>query len=116
MLKIKDEVDLKELEKFGFKIGKELAKEKEFESILGEIGYEYMANWYHKCETPLIEDEWGDKVTRTHIHIKDDTRSIYIDLLNNDCTYHNSGDEIEFIENTLYDLITADLVEKVEDE
>ena len=83
MLKIKDNVDLKELEKFGFKYG---TRDK-FLYKTRRAGCEYI---------------------------------IYIDLL----PCHNNNNEIKFdfhdrnipgkIINTLYDLIKADLVEKVE--
>ena len=36
--------------------------------------------------------------------------------INNDCTYHNEGDEVEGIMNLIYDLIQAGYLEKVEEE
>ena len=82
MLKIKDNVDLKELEKYGFKLkynennGKPFIYEKVF---LG----------------------WNRKSDIT-IYVEDKKINCYIE------------EEKEIIE-TLYDLIKADLVEKVED-
>ena len=38
-----------------------------------------------------------------------------MDIMNNDYTYHVFDDELGRIEGTLYDLIEAKLVEKVED-
>jgi len=82
MLKIKDNVDLKELEKFGFKLkynennGKPFNYEKEF------IG-------------------WNRRSDIT-IYIEDRKINCYIE------------EEMGIIE-TLYDLIQADLVEKVEE-
>ena len=108
MLKIKDDIDLKELEKFGFKKGKQLINI--CPSHFGE-GTEYMLEWYHKLSR-IQEDECGYKIPYTHIMVKD-TRFILIDVHNNDYTYHTEGSELEEVENTLYDLIQAGLVEKV---
>lgn len=83
MLKIKDNVNLKELEKYGFKLkyneynGKPFSYEKEF------IG-------------------WNRRSDIT-IYIEDRKINCYIE------------EELEIIE-TLYDLIKADLVEKVGDD
>lgn len=81
MLKIKNDIDLKELEKFGFKekwIKQQATTEEKF------IGYE------------LEADVGGD-----FIYIKDD-RTILASI-----NYHT------IIEDVLYDLIQADLVEKI---
>lgn len=82
---------------------------------------EYQYEWYHLMKFDFdedsgcpIEDEYGNISAKISICVRDD-RSIYIDIMNNDCTYHNSGSELEFIENTLFDLIQANLVEKVSD-
>ena len=79
-LKIKDNVDLKELEKFGFKQNKSLKN----------------------C---LIKDN-----SNVNYHIVKDTRKLtrYFDK---GSTSHN----LEIYDNTLYDLIKADLVEVVEE-
>lgn len=69
-----------------------------------------MYEWYHKLER-IQEDEWGYKIPFIHIMIRD-KRDILIDVHNNDCTYHTEGDELKELEDTLYDLITAGLVEK----
>lgn len=119
MLKIKDNVDLKELEKFGFKLGVELSKDELYEDVLNE-GTEYMYNWYHLMQFEF--DEETNEPIRTYdnlyptIHIiVTDNRKIIIDIMNNNYTYHNEGSELSFIENILYDLIKANLVEKVEE-
>ena len=77
MLKIKDNVDLKELEKYGFKEYNLTGK------VHYEINYRNMNN----------------------IKINSDTRLIYF----NQMSVHN------FIPNIIYDLIKADLVEKVKE-
>ena len=77
MLKIKDNVDLKELEKFGFKKY----------NLVGKTHYE-------------IEYKNGN-----NIKVSSYTRFIHFNIYSvSNC-----------IENVIYDLIKADLVEKVED-
>lgn len=78
MLKIKDNVNLKELEKYGF-------------STKSSYG------WYEK----LVEYNWNEKM---YIYIRKDTLKIQVATY--DC--HNV-----YLDDTLYDLIKADLVEKV---
>jgi hypothetical protein len=79
MLKIKQNVDLKELEKYGF-----------------ELTTRYKCNFYEKTSKENIELTY---------YIDIEFRNITV------ATY--DGDEVE-LDNTLYDLIKADLVEKVE--
>lgn len=89
MLKIKDNVDLKELEKFGF---------------------EYRIN-NHKEQWVIIEHckpkpypKWHDSGERTNLAIM----SVYkVDRILTHLSHKN-------IDNILFDLIQADLVEKVE--
>ena len=83
MLKIKDNVDLKELEKFGFK---------------------RMKNHYYKCK----RNSYSKDLPNGYIEINSNTKWIIQD--GNDFF---RVDEIAYQE-TLYDLIKADLVEKVE--
>ena len=78
MLKIKDNVDLKELEKFGFK-----------------------SNCYNKYEKSMIDDK------RMWLMVAAYSKSIFIE-----CEDEETNDDLD----TLYDLIKADLVEKVGDE
>lgn len=79
MLKIKDNVDLKELKKYGFELVK---------------GYNF--DFYQKKSNENIEL----------------TYYVDIDFKNISVTTYD-GDEIE-LDNTIYDLITDGLVEKVE--
>lgn len=83
MLKIKDNVDLKELEKYGFN------------------SYEkgYYKKW-HASEYGICSYE-----------INSDTRKIIFTIYDNPAWDYFFKTEIN---NTLYDLIKADLVEKVE--
>lgn len=82
MLKIRDNVDLKELEKFGFKY---------IEDSLTKKPY-YFKKTY-------LENDDDDRIC---YHIEVNTRKIIISRLDGD------------LDNTLYDLIKANLVEKVE--
>ena len=84
MLKIKDNIDLKELEKFGFKNDKW---------------------WYNNLYTKVICE--GRRGQQFEIII-DENRYIY--------GYSEGADgdgEVEYIDDTLYDLIQAGYVEKV---
>ena len=94
MLKIKDNVDLKELEKFGFEYSKHIINT-----------YDKEINYY-----PL-----GDSVPccRYYLTVNEENRHIYNSIYG--LTWQGKTDNynIEFLD-TLYDLIKADLVEKVE--
>lgn len=96
MLKIKDEVDLKELEKFGF-------KKHEWIVSLGETRFKYIKNvkseLVMKCKPYWInEKDVYSEITITQD--RDITLQTVVPILNLD---------------TLYDLIQAGLVEKVSD-
>ena len=80
MLKIKDNVDLKELEKYGFK----------------KDGYNYYYDFI-----PYTENEGQFIVFDVKV------RKLYLDYI--DLDYFDEATDI------LYDLIKADLVEKVDD-
>ena len=84
MLKIKDNVDLKELEKYGFKLKYNENDGKPF--------------YYVKR---FVDANRKGEIT---IYVKDREISCYV------------GDETEKVNDTLYDLIKTDLVEKVDDE
>lgn len=95
MLKIKDNVDLKELEKFGFKI--------KYSTNTGEIDYCRFENHTH------LRNHWFE------VNIDIDTRKLEIRSYSN-ASFGNSHTDIEeYIEEVLYDLIKADMVEKVEE-
>lgn len=84
MLKIKDNIDLKELEKFGFKKHKKA---------------------YYRCK----RNDYIKNLKNGYIEISNDTR-----LISQDGIEFLRVDEIEY-QNTLYDLIEAGYVEKVEE-
>jgi hypothetical protein len=74
MLKIKDDVDLKKLEKFGF--------------------FDDYGNWHKICGNNYIE-YWINTYRSIEIFVNDDNEVV--------------------LDTTIYDLITAGLVEKVEE-
>ena len=101
MLKIKDDVNLKELEKFGFTLNE-------------DNNYEYKELYPLEDDgTRYIDDNDFDYIWRITFYKRDFGYELWIEIINNDCTYHNEGDEVEGIGNLIYDLIKADLVEKV---
>lgn len=83
MLKIKDNVDLKELEKFGFEYDEELSERDD------------------KCYS--CTEKWQ----KVLLFENDRDVRIYETIWDSNC---------QFVNNVLYDLIKADLVEKVESE
>lgn len=93
MLKIKDNVDLKELEKFGF------------ENTLNDTWIKYTNNSDEKYRTGILINPTNKEIQNQIVHYTDNNEELenikddYIDLTS----------ELD----TLYDLIQANLVEKV---
>ena len=86
MLKIKDSVDLKELEKFGLELGN---------------------SWHMDC----YNCEGEDLYSFYSIDIIPKTREIYCTICTDeDCSVHITG-----LPNLLFDLIQAGYIEKVEE-
>lgn len=84
MLKIKDNVDLKELEKFGFKYDEEM-----------KYYYKHCLGTFNKFLVSTIDD---------------------IDTCKGQIIFYNDSEfNATLYLDTLYDLIKADLVEKVKD-
>ena len=107
MLKIKDEIPLKELEKFGFQLNENNT-------------YEYKELYPLEADgTRYVDDNDFDYIWSITIYKRirpeEEFYELYIEIINNDCSYHNEGDEVEGIGDKLYDLIQAGLVEKVEE-
>lgn len=100
MLKIKDNVDLKELKRFGFKIVqddyefKTMGEEELFDNYYGILAYKHLGSNF----TIIIENDEYD-------------REIKI-IPNNNVPFKIT---LDYQLSLLYDLIKADLVEKVED-
>ena len=85
MLKIKDTVDLKELEKFGFQLNEDKTNYEQ----------EIDGNWWD-IRVVAVEDRWLEHYTE-------------------EIGYWTFTDNDELLEITFDDLIKADLVEKVSD-
>lgn len=95
MLKIKNNVDLKELKQYGFKIT--------YDSETGEYNYCRVINKKH------LVNHWFE------INVDIKTKELMI-MSYSTASFSNSHSDIEIvIEDLLYDLIKADLVEKVEE-
>lgn len=105
MLRIKDDVDLKELEKFGFEkvYDKEWNEEKE--------EYERTDNYYYFKEISYLVDRETGYAVKSRINVAKKDRIIREGL-----SYIKYERELyeKFVEDLLYDLITAGMVEKVE--
>ena len=100
MLKIKDEVDLKELENFGFRLNE-------------KNEYEYKNYYPLEDDGTRYKDEngfdynWRISISRLF------NKELWIEIINDYCSYHNEGPDIEELFDKVYDLIQAGLVEKV---
>lgn len=102
MFRIKNGVDFKELEKFGFKLNE-------------KNEYEYKNYYPLEDDGTRYEDEngfdynWRISISRLF------NKELWIEIINNDCSYHNEGPDIEELLNKIFDLIQAGLVERVSD-
>lgn len=94
MLKIKDSVDLKELEKFGFHSYKLNRNQTNYYRCFA-VGCKLML--LNNVLKEIVIDKWYDNDTRIHKTPK--------------CLYKDR----KTIEECLFDLIKADMVEKVEE-
>ena len=116
-LKIKDNVDLEELRKYGFKLGKEYADAGE-RCLVGS-GYATDLKCWHKFfmdpydpERIYYADDNYDQPL-VQIMVSTNQREIYVD-----CTpsgYHIGGDELDIVLETIMELTEAGLLEKMED-
>lgn len=96
MLKIKDNVDLKELEKYGFRYEQKWALRRYTNG-----------NVYVFENNHLQSEEWCRKNHFTFLK----PRFIYLEA-----NRFNGNDDFAPLNNILYELIQADLVEKVQDD
>lgn len=112
MLRLKENVDFEELRKYGFKPSKEWA---ETERCTGE--YHATNGWWLKYamdeEEPekvaYISDEYD--IPCVELGIRPNDRSIWVDY-SVEGTYHIGGSEVDMVNDTLFDLITAGLLVK----
>lgn len=95
MLKIKDDVDLKELEKFGFK------------NTINDTWIKYTANSDERYKTGILINPMNKEIQNQIVHYTDN----FCELDEIEEGYIDLTSELD----VLYDLIQAELVEKVED-
>ena len=95
MLKIKDNVDLKELEKFGFKYV--------------EWNYDHEYGFFPKL---YVKDMWKDNKWTHKVNIIIDTKDRFIDIRNGKDFGLLTSKQVE--NKYLSDLIKSGLIEKVE--
>lgn len=110
MLKIKDSVDLKELEKFGF-------KRVEFRKMFSDYvrSYQFESKNISNLSNKLIQIDTLIIHDKNSVMNKGDIQIIIEDLIKIDVfgtRIYGLGDEIQ---NKLFDLFQADLIEKVEE-
>lgn len=79
---------------------------------LEEYGFEMNNSFYYKKE---FTTDFNDSGNKHEILIYTTDRSIALDIMNNDYTYHSFNTELGNIEDTLYDLINDGYIEKVEE-
>ena len=112
MLKLKNGVSFESLRKFGFKPGYEW----KFEGCDFLEGCSYMDAWWHKFAMDPDEPEklWlvEDNFPLVHILVNE-SGHIDIDACP-DNSYHVEGIELDVVQNTIFDLTMASLVEKRE--
>lgn len=116
-LKIKDNVDLEELRKYGFKLGQEYADAGE--KRLQGSGYAIYREWWHKFlmdpdESERIyyaDDEYDQPMVQIMVRRN---RDIYVDCTPSG-TYHIGGEELDIVLETIMELTEAGLLEKTED-
>ena len=99
MLKIKDDVDLKKLEKFGFK--------PKYSEDTGEIYEYYRINGDKKGTTIKYNDNFNKKYKYRNFW--------EVFIWNREFTNHGYVELTDYDYEILYDLIKAGLVEKVEE-
>lgn len=105
-LKIRESVDLEKLLELGF----------EKHDYSNEVGYAYKGIQYeYRDRYPLeddgtrYEDEYGCDY-RSIISIGSD-RKVFVEVMNNDCSYHVEGSEINPVLNMIHKLTKLDYFE-----
>ena len=114
-LRIKPEVNVEELSKYGFKTGKEWAEAGE--RCLDDIGYKYQHNWYHKFLMDLdeperiayISDEYD--IPRIQIRIIEENRNLDIAVAAEETWV--SGEDLDIVTDTIFELTNAGILENV---
>lgn len=124
-LRLKKDIDIEQLRKYGFKTGKEWADQGE-RCLIGE-GYKYQHGWYHKFlmdeEDPnkilYANEEYDQPVVKISVRTEKDVlgneflNNLYIDCTPW-CTYHIGGSDLDIVTETIFDLAKDGLLEKAE--
>lgn len=103
MLKINENKKLIDLEKFGFRLNE-------------NNNYEYKK--YYDLEddgTRYIDDNGFDYIWSIEIYKRENRNELYLEVINNDCSYHNEGDELEEIMCLIYKLTKYNIIVLEED-
>ena len=107
--RIKDDFDLNNLIDIGFKL---------VDYTQGEVGFQWKKLQYEIKDYYPLEDDgtrysdnYGNDF-RSIISVDAESRRIWIEVFNNDCSYHNEGDEVNFIANIFYELTKLNAIER----
>lgn len=109
-LKIKDNFDLNKLIDLGFK---------KIDYTNGDTGYRYKKIQYEIKDYYPVEEDGTRYINNCNvdynsiISIDAESRRIWIEIFNNDCTYHNEGDEVNFIANVILELSKLNCLENL---
>ena len=107
-LKIKKDFNLDKLLEIGFE---------KIDYTKGEAGYKYKGIEYEIKDYYPIEEDGTQYINNCDVNynsmisINAETRTIWIEIFNNDCSYHNEGDEVNFIANVILELAKLDCIE-----
>ena len=103
---IKDEIDLSELLKLGF-------EKEDYTVVTGKeyLGVQYEFRDYYPIEEDgtQYEDDFGCNY-KSVISIGEKDRLVNVEILNNDCSYHTEGREVNPILNMIYRLTLLDML------
>jgi hypothetical protein len=114
MLKIKDGIDLKKLEEYGFNIGEKFIDNGE-RCICNESEYNDYWKFSMDEDEPekvlYADDEFDQAIVSIHVQSSMGNR-LYIECTPS-CSYHIEGFELNIVTDTLYQMILDGIVEQV---
>lgn len=115
-LKIKDKINLDELLKYGFIKCKENGSTVYYiedpKCILNENDEEVFSE--EITEDTELTDRDVEEIGN-NIIVYPRNRYLMIEIMNNDYTYHSSGDEVNIVANVVFKLTKAEILEEVEE-
>lgn len=117
-LKLKSNISLEALRKFGFAPGSELAGRPEYAAIFR--GCDYQLPWWHKFEmdpdnpTMPYSDDDGNPLVHAWVDTRDGINLLWFDVIPC-CTYHAEMDDLDIITDTIFAMTTAGLLEMAEE-